>query len=129
MHMAEAVASRSTCPRLQVGAVLVQGRSVRGTGYNGAPAGVPSCLDEGECLLENGRCIRSLHAETNLILQTDAKERQDSSVYITAFPCWRCALLLANAGISEVVYGQAYGDEEAQVRRLFEQAGVLLRSL
>ena len=127
MNIAHAAASRSTCSRLQVGAVLVQGKSIRGTGYNGAPSGMPSCLEVG-CNLRNERCIRSVHAEANLILQTDAHERQGSSVYVTAIPCWNCALLLANSGIGEVVYQTERGTEVDEVRNLFLEAGIGLRS-
>jgi dCMP deaminase len=125
--MARAVASRSTCLRLKVGAVLVQDHSVRGTGYNGAPSGILSCEELGECLLKHDRCIRSVHAEANLILQTDSKERVGATVYVTAMPCWNCALLLANSGISEVVYLDAYGKEISETERLFLEAGIILR--
>lgn len=128
--MASAAASRSTCLRRQVGAVLVQDKAVRGTGYNGAPRGVKSCADLGECLLDDeGRCIRTIHAEANLMLQTDLLDRKGATVYLTDFPCWRCALLLANSGIAEIVYDQEYGSEEDQVRRLMNDAGVRLRNL
>lgn len=130
LRMAKAASSRSTCLRRHVGAVLVQDKAVRGTGYNGAPRGVPSCLDLDECLLdESGRCIRTIHAEANLILQTDTKDREGATVYITDFPCWRCALLLANSGIKEIVYDQEYGAESKEVRSLMRDAGVHLRNL
>jgi dCMP deaminase len=129
LRMAHAVASRSTCLRLQVGAVLVQDKSVRGTGYNGAPRGVTSCLEAGECHLRHGRCARSVHAEANVILQSDADERRGGTVYVTAMPCWNCALLLSNSGISEVVYDQTWGRESAEVEELFREARIHLRRL
>jgi dCMP deaminase len=129
LRMAHAVASRSTCLRLQVGAVLVQERSVRGTGYNGAPRGITSCLEAGECLVRNGRCARSVHAEANVILQSDADDRVGGTVYVTAIPCWNCALLLSNSGISEVVYDQTWGRETGEVEELFGEAGITLRQI
>lgn len=126
MNIARAAASRSTCNRLQVGALLVQGKSIRGTGYNGAPSGMQSCLDAG-CLIRDGRCRRSVHAEANLILQTDSMEREGSTVYVTAIPCWNCALLLANSGVREVVYDVEHGAEVGDVQSLFLEAGISLR--
>lgn len=128
MNIARAAASRSTCSRLQVGAVLVQGKSIRGTGYNGAPSGMVSCLEAG-CRLRGGRCIRSVHAEANLVLQTDADDRQGAAVYVTAIPCWNCALLLANSGIHSVVYDLQRGEEIEDVSRLFLEAGISLREI
>lgn len=128
MNIAKAAASRSTCPRLSVGAVLVQGKSIRGTGYNGAPSGMISCLEAG-CKLRGGRCLRSVHAEANLVLQTDATDRQGATVYVTAVPCWNCALLLANSGIQSVVYDLLRGEEVQDVEGLFLEAGISLRRL
>lgn len=127
MGLARAAASRSTCLRLQVGAILVQDRSHRGSGYNGAPAGITSCLEAGECLMRDGHCIRTIHAEVNLILQTDASERKGATVYVTHFPCWRCATMLANSGIAEIVYELPYHRDVQEVRELLHEAGVRLR--
>lgn len=47
---ADWVATRADCTRSSVGAILVNAqREVRGTGYNGAPAGVPGCASSGAC--------------------------------------------------------------------------------
>lgn len=127
MRMAFNAATRSTCLRLKVGSVLVQSNSVRGTGYNGAPSGIQSCLDEGECLMHNNHCIRSVHAEANCILQTDAQERKEATVYVTDLPCWNCSLLLANSGISEIVYCNDYGPTKERTEELFLSAGITLR--
>ncbi|WP_430626492.1 deoxycytidylate deaminase [Sulfobacillus thermotolerans] len=66
--LSEFVATRSTCPRRAVGAVLVRDHRVIATGYNGAPSGEPHCLDVG-CLIENNHCVRTIHAELNALLQ------------------------------------------------------------
>jgi dCMP deaminase len=127
MGLARQAATRSTCLRRQVGAVLVQNRSHRGSGYNGAPAGIDSCLDLGECLMRDGHCIRAVHAELNLILQTDMREREGATVYVTDFPCWRCANFLANSGIAEIVYSRPYHRDVSEVQELMQRAGITLR--
>lgn len=67
--IAETVSRRATCPRAQVGAVIVKNNRILSTGYNGAASGEPHCLEAG-CILENGRyCQRAIHAETNAVAQ------------------------------------------------------------
>ncbi len=68
MEIARTVATRSTCPRAGVGAVLTRERRILTTGYNGAPRGVPHCLDVG-CPMVDGHCQRATHAEANAIVQ------------------------------------------------------------
>ena len=72
MRIAHEVATRSTCPRLAVGAVIVRDKRILTTGYNGSPSGMPHCEDVG-CLIRivDGResCQRTLHAEQNAIIQ------------------------------------------------------------
>lgn len=128
MSIAMMAASRATCLRRKVGSVLVQDHSIRGTGYNGAPRGLKSCQEEGECLLtDSGNCSRCVHAEPNLILQTDARERQGATVYLTDCPCWNCALLLANSGIHEIVFLREYPETQQKVLALMQECGIVLR--
>ncbi len=68
IRIAREVASRSTCPRASVGAVIVRGYRILATGYNGAPAGKPHCIDVG-CIVGDGHCRRVVHAEINAIRQ------------------------------------------------------------
>ena len=126
IKLAFMVASRSTCSRRCVGAVLVQDHRVRGTGYNGAPAGAPECLEVG-CLMRDGSCVRIIHAEANLILQTDHSEREDATVYCTDRPCLACSNLLANSGIKEIVFCRDYHRDLELVSELLASAGVILR--
>lgn len=79
--------------------------------------------------MRDGNCIRSNHAEQNLILQTDAAERQGASVYLTDAPCWRCAILLANSGISEIVYDQPYERDAEDVSNLLADSGIIYRRI
>ena len=118
MQIALQVSTRSTCDRKRVGAVIVRDRTILSTGYNGSIRGLAHCDDKGH-LMDNGHCVRTVHAEANAIAQA-AKHGvnvNNSSVYITASPCWTCFKLLANSGINEIVYGEFYQDE-----RIFENA-------
>ncbi|GAB7386601.1 cytidine/deoxycytidylate deaminase family protein [Bacillaceae bacterium] len=134
MDLAFTVAERATCPRRHVGAVLVKNKKLMGTGYNGSPAGVADCYEQG-CMLEvyqengktNERCIRTIHAEVNLILFTDRDDREGATVYVTDEPCWNCAKMLANSGVREVVYERPYPKDHEKVTNLFREAGILFR--
>jgi dCMP deaminase len=144
MDMAYMAATRSQCSRRHVGAVLVQGKKLLGAAYNGAPMGVQDCSEAGCMLVEEyelvsvdgaeqvvkkQRCIRTIHAEQNLLLFTDRKDRDGSVVYVTDQPCWTCANMLANSGISEIVYHRPYPKDSEKVRQLMDQKGVRFRSL
>lgn len=127
MRMALEVATRATCRRRHVGAVLVQARSVRGTGYCGAPASAPDCLSEGCMLGPDGRCMRAIHAEANLMLQTTPLERAGATVYVTDRPCWDCAKLLANSGVAEIVFLRPHQRRLKDVQELMSATGIVLR--
>jgi dCMP deaminase len=128
MDIAEMVAERSTCDRLEVGAVLVKNREIKATSYNGAPRGMPDCYEAGH-MMENGHCVRTVHAEQNAILFSDRNEREGATMYVTALPCFVCTKLIANSGISEVVYRDVYPHKEAEQKILhyFAQAGIEAR--
>jgi len=122
MQAAILVRSRSTCLRRKVGAVLVKGRRVLATGYNGAPSGITHCEVTG-CLREQLKVpsgerhelCRGLHAEQNVILQAAMYgiSVEGSTLYITNAPCSICAKMIINAGIKEVVYADRYPDTMA----------------
>ncbi|MBQ1352866.1 MAG: dCMP deaminase family protein [Firmicutes bacterium] len=123
MKMAELAATRSTCLRRQVGAVIVQDRHVIATGYNGAPKGVPHCSEKGGCLREQmgipsgerHELCRALHAEQNAIIQaaTLAQSIEGATMYITNQPCIICAKMIINAGIERIVVRDGYPDQFA----------------
>jgi len=126
MNIARAVASRSTCSRRSVGALVVKDKRILATGYNGAPAGLRHCdhADGGD--MRDGRCARSTHAEQNAIVQA-AKHGtpiDGSTVYCTDQPCLTCAKLLVNAGVRRVVFEGDYPDELAV--RILAEANVEL---
>ena len=119
------VARRSTCNRAQVGAIIVRNKRILTTGYNGAPAGLPHCTEVG-CLMVNGHCARTLHAEQNAIIQAalHGVSTDGATIYVTHQPCLICAKMIINAGIARVVYGGDYPDDLA--RQFLEEAGIEL---
>jgi dCMP deaminase len=115
MNIARAVASRSTCSRRSVGAIVAKDKRILATGYNGAPAGLRHCDHSGGGDLRDGHCARSTHAEQNAIVQAAkyGTSIDGSTMYCTAQPCLTCAKLLVNAGVRRVVFEGAYPDELA----------------
>lgn len=128
MDIAGRVATRSTCPRRSVGAVIVVNKRILATGYNGAPAGMDHCTDVG-CLMMDGHCVRTLHAEQNAIIQAAqfGVSTGGAGIYVTSSPCLNCAKAIINAGIVKVWYWQGYPDEIAS--GFLEAAGVDLEKL
>ena len=112
MSLAVQVSTRGTCDRKKVGAVIVRDKTILSTGYNGSIRGLAHCDDEGH-LMENGHCVRTVHAEANAVAQAakNGVNLSDSEIFITASPCWTCFKLLANSGITKVTYGEFYQDE------------------
>ncbi|HOU92001.1 MAG TPA: dCMP deaminase family protein [Polyangiaceae bacterium] len=116
MAIARQVATRSTCDRKHVGAVIVRDRMILATGYNGSLRGLPHCDDIGH-LMDGGHCVRTVHAEANAIVQAarSGVRLEGGEIYVTASPCFGCFKLIANAGLARVVFGEFYRDE-----RIFE---------
>lgn len=118
MLITRQVADRSTCNRAKVGAVIVRDKNILATGYNGAPAGLPHCIDVG-CLIYESRtpsgdveenCFRTIHAEINAIAQAakNGASIRDGDIYITHTPCIHCFKVLINTGIKRVLYEKPY---------------------
>ncbi len=125
MDIALEVAKRSTCERAQVGAVIVKEKRILTTGYNGSPRGLPHCYEVG-CLMDNGHCVRTLHAEQNAIIQAALHGviTEGATIYVTHQPCFLCAKMIINAGLVRIVYDNEYPDDRS--REFLEQAGVKL---
>jgi len=125
MNLARQAATRSTCPRKHVGAVIVRSKSILSTGYNGSIRGAPHC-DEVGCLMENGHCVRTVHAEANALVQAarNGVRLEGAEIYVTASPCFDCFKLLVNAGIRTIYYGEFYRDE--RVLQFAEELGIRL---
>jgi len=128
MNIARAVATRSTCPRKAVGAVIVRERTILSTGYNGSVRGMPHCTEAG-CDLENGHCVATVHAEANAIIQAarNGVGINGADIYVTASPCWYCFKLIVNSGITRIFYGEFYRDEKSL--RVAQQCGLTLVSM
>lgn len=128
MSIARQAATRSTCDRKHVGAVIVRDKTILSTGYNGSIRGMPHCDDVGH-LMENGHCVGTVHAEANAIIQAakNGVRIDGAELYTTASPCWSCFKLIANAGIRVIYYGEFYRD--ARSIEVAEQLGIRLVDL
>lgn len=109
MNIATMVASRSTCPRKAVGAVIVKNHAILSTGYNGSMSGAPHCTDVG-CMIENDHCVATIHAEANAIIHAARHgiPMEGATIYVTASPCWNCFKMLINSGVRRICYGEFY---------------------
>lgn len=131
MRITYLVSERSTCLRRRVGCVLVKDRRILATGYNGAPAGVPHCLETG-CLraqmnIPSGQrheICRGIHAEQNVIVQAAVHgiSIKGAEVYCTTHPCVQCSKMLINCGITKIHFCESYPDDLA--RTMLEDAGI-----
>ena len=118
MAIAKQVATRATCDRKHVGAVFARDRSILATGYNGSIRGLEHCDEDGH-LMEDGHCVRTIHAEANAIVQAarNGVRIEGATIYVTASPCWSCFKMIVNTGVTRIVYGEFYRDP-----RIFEYA-------
>jgi len=133
MSLARLAATRSTCLRRHVGAVIVKDRMVLSTGYNDTPRGLPNC-GEGGC----ARCASAaasgasldtclcLHAEQNAIVQAayHGVTIAGGAIYCTHQPCLTCAKMIVNAGLVRIVYDEPYPDPVAE--QLLSDASIVL---
>ena len=134
--IARQVATRSTCLRRQVGAVLVRDKRILATGYNGAPKGLAHCAEVAGVREqrhipsgERHELCRALHAEQNALLQAAAYgvPVAGAAIYCTTQPCALCAKMLINAGIVKIFIGESYPDEFAL--SLLNEAGIAIVTL
>lgn len=133
LDIAHFVATRSTCLRRHVGAILVKDKRILATGYNGAPTGLEHCLEVG-CLREQmgipsgerHELCRALHAEQNAIIQAAVHGVAigGATLYSTNQPCIICSKMLINSGIVRIVYDSGYPDNMSL--EFLEAAGIEL---
>jgi len=131
MDIACLVAQRSTCLRRKVGAIAVLDRRILATGYNGAPSGVPHCLEVG-CLrqqlgIPSGQrheICRGIHAEQNVIIQAAVHgiSLRGAEIFCTTQPCLICAKMLINCGVKKIWIAEGYPDPLSE--KMLEEAGV-----
>lgn len=136
MEMAHVIAGWTSCyrPGRSIGCVIVKDKRIMTTGYNGAPAGIKTCIERGECLREKlgiasgtrAEICYAIHAEQNAIIQAAklGSSIEGATLYCTHQPCVICAKMIVNAGISRVVYEEGYPDDFA--RQIFSESGVKL---
>ena len=134
MEMAQLVSTWASCyqEERKIGAVIVKDKRVMTTGYNGAPSGVETCVERGECLrkklgIPSGtrhEMCYAVHAEQNAIIQAAqlGVNIDGSTLYCTHQPCILCAKMIVNAGVVRVVYHSGYPDDFAL--DIFKEAGV-----
>lgn len=115
-------AKRSTCSRLQVGAVIQRDGRILTQGYNGAPSGMLHCNHDCNCIQVPGKpnhhpdcrclppCTISMHAEANAIAFAArwGVGLTNSEIVVTHQPCLACAMLIVNSGIQAVTYVLPY---------------------
>lgn len=135
MEMAKLVSTWSSCLSRHVGCVITVDRRVVATGYNGAPAGVKSCVERGFCIRKDSKSGENLdkcfasHGEMNAITQAAKMgiSVEGGSLYVTTLPCSTCIKLIINAGIKEVYYIEDYNSP--MTKSLAEEAGIKLVQL
>ena len=134
MNLAETISLWSSCYQegRKIGAIIVRNKRIITTGYNGAPAGIKSCVERGECMRRNlnipsgtrHELCYAIHAEQNAIIQA-AKlgvSIEGATLYCTHQPCVICAKMIVNAGIARIIFKHGYPDEFAL--QIFNEAGV-----
>jgi dCMP deaminase len=126
MKIAYAVSERSTCDRAFVGCVLVLDKRILTTGFNGSPRGQTHCDEDGH-LMVDGHCVRTIHAETNAIIQAalHGVSTKGATCYVTHFPCINCTKALINTGVVRLVYCVAYRPDQNALN-FFESANIVI---
>ncbi|PYP74344.1 MAG: hypothetical protein DMD41_02535 [Gemmatimonadetes bacterium] len=119
MRMAEELAKRSTCARLQVGTVVTDQvlENVLAIGYNGNARGLANTCDS--TVPGNCGCI---HSEMNALVKAPGNVR-DKVMFISASPCVMCAKLIINSGVTHVFYRKAYRDPSGI--EVLQQGGIV----
>lgn len=125
LDIAAVVATRATCDRKSVGAVIVRDNRILSTGYNGSIPGAPHCDDVGH-MMENDHCVRVVHAEANAINQAAryGVAVDGATIYTTASPCWPCFQKIVSAGLKKIVFGELYRDE--RIKQFAAESGIEL---
>ena len=136
MELTELVGTWSSCYKddRHVGAVIVKNNRVLTTGYNGAPAGIKSCTEKGVCLRQQlgiasgtrHELCYAVHAEQNAIIQAARLgiSLEGATLYVTHQPCFICARMIINSGISRIVFRHGYPDQFA--KQLFDETDIVL---
>ena len=136
MELAWVISNWASCFRAnrKIGCVIVKNKRIVTTGYNGAPAGIRTCVERGECLRDKlgipsgtkHEICYAIHAEQNAIIHaaTLGSSIDGATLYCTHQPCVICAKMIVNAGIKRVVYEKGYPDDFAL--EMLNEGGVIL---
>jgi dCMP deaminase len=124
LDVAKLLATRATCDRLHVGAVIVKDHRILVTGYNGSSPKAPHCDEVGH-LIVNDHCKRTTHAEINAIAQAAANgiALRDSHIYITHAPCTECFRMILACGINRITFSELYTLTQKHIDLYNEIAG------
>ena len=136
LKIAELSAERSTCSRAKVGCVAVKENRIIMSAYNGSPANTKHCVDT-QCFMHEGHCVRTLHAEQNIITQCakTGTNLYGADLYCTHEPCPQCKKLLISAGVKRVIIKNLYipdyviGDFESKIDILLYLEGEHMNKL
>ena len=110
ISLAQQASTRATCPRKQVGCVIVKDKTIISTGYNGSLPNESHCDTHG-CFIQDNHCVRTIHAETNAINQAakNGVSLKGATIYCNVEPCWGCYKNIISAGIIKIYYKEPYG--------------------
>ena len=133
MNIAVQVSLRSTCMRRRVGSIIVKDNNILSTGYNGAPSGLPNCIDDCKRCYRSANNIPSgaeldkcfaVHSEQNAIMNAlkSGDDLTGASIYVTTFPCSTCAKLCIQAGIKHIYYIDSY--EDVFTKKMLQEANI-----
>ena len=124
-EITQVTAKRSPCTRLQVGCVLVKDNRIIAQGYNGF---LPNCKHES--IIRDGHELATVHAEQNAVSHCAKRGTgcDQSTAYITHYPCVNCMKVMCAAGIKEIKYINDYHNDEV-VERLSELSKVLIKQI
>jgi dCMP deaminase len=135
MKLTILIASRSTCLKHHIGALLVKEHRILATGYNGAPPGISHCLHIG-CLRqqmnipsgERSELCRAIHAEQNALMQCASFgiPAEGAALYCTHFPCTHCIKSLLSIKISRIIYQHDYPDDLGKILLAQSQSKVII---
>jgi len=124
IQQCDLIASRATCDRKRVGAIIVKDKRIVSSGYNGSLPGLLHCDDVGHDM-EDSHCIATVHGEVNAI--ADAARRGVSTdgamLYCNTMPCWSCFKTIVSSGIVEIVFRDEYRAE--QKSKVIETANLI----
>ena len=154
MQMAYQTAKLSYAERRRVGCIIVKDEQIVSFGYNGTPHGFDNKCEEDDnrfyenpddaldlieqgFTCDNGCCHKPdaitkkevLHAESNAItkLAKSTMTSDGADLYTTTAPCFDCAKLIIQAGISRVYYSEDYRDMSGVA--LLEKAGIIVNEV